>query len=183
MTLIHHLMMSLQPNDTKFKIYCHYAQVEGSYQSVTCNKGRRSQGEGGLWWVFLSKKGWGAVMSHPRRGGGPWWVTQRGVGDRDESSKRGVSQKRRGRLHQSQPRGGVGGQIMLMWGQSVNPSTDVQVIFSRFYWNSKWPPRINFNFLVGAKTKKIMVNCFLMLASHSYNMGMCKWFFKDATKI
>ena len=31
---------------------------------------------------------------------------QRGVGDRDESSKRGVSQ---GSLHQSQPRGGGGG--------------------------------------------------------------------------
>ena len=22
---------------------------------------------------------------------------------------------------------------------------DVQVTFSRFYWNSKWPPQINFN--------------------------------------
>ena len=35
------------------------------------------------------------------------------------------------------------------------PYGDVQVTFSRFYWNSKWPPRINFNVLVGAKTQKI----------------------------
>ena len=48
-------------------------------------------------------------MSHP---------FQRGVGDRDESSKKGVSQGRGGGLHQSQPRGGGGGQIMLMWGRS-----------------------------------------------------------------
>ena len=27
---------------------------------------------------------------------------------------------------------------------------NVQVTFSRFYWNSKWPPQINFNFFVGA---------------------------------
>ena len=63
MAPIHHSMMSLQPNDTKFKIYCHYAQGEGAYQSVTYNKGRGSQGVG-------------TVMSHP---------SQEGVGGRDQS--------------------------------------------------------------------------------------------------
>ena len=36
------------------------------------------------------------------------------------------------------------------------PYGDVQVTFSRFYWKSKWPPWINFNFLVGAGTQKII---------------------------
>ena len=40
-------------------------------------------------------------------------------------------------------------------------SMHVQVTFSRFYWNSKWPPRTNFNFFVGVKTQKnILVNSF-----------------------
>ena len=34
---------------------------------------------------------------------------------------------------------------------------DVQVIFLGFCWNSKWPPRITFNFFVGAKTQKLKV--------------------------
>ena len=61
--------------------------------------------------------------------------------------------------------------------------------FSRFYWNSKWPPQININFLGGVKTQKIcLVNFFFnfnitFLATWGWaNMGMCKWFFKDATK-
>ena len=38
---------------------------------------------------------------------------------------------------------------------------DVQVTFSRFYWNSKWPPQINFDFLGGVETQKIcLVNFF-----------------------
>ena len=41
-------------------------------------------------------------------------------------------------------------QILL----SHPPSYDVT--FSKFHWNSKWPPRINFNILVGAKTQKIV---------------------------
>ena len=136
MTLIHHPRMSHQPNATKYKICCHYAEMhnnilnhpikikhlaswrsfiirgwvilfrgggdplrtqgEGVYQSVTCTKGRGSQGEGGPWWVTLSKKGWGAVMGHPKRGGGTVM----------SHLKEGVSQ---GGLHQSQPRGGSGG--------------------------------------------------------------------------
>ena len=48
------------------------------------------------------------------------------------------------------------------------PYGDVQVTFSRFYWNSKRAPRINFNFLVGAKTQKISLFNFLeILTSHS----------------
>ena len=86
MTLIYHPRMSHQPNDPKYKICCHYAEMlinilnhpiknkafgvmtfiyhprmshyfqgegdplrtlgEGTYQSVTCNKGRGNQGEG-----------------------------------------------------------------------------------------------------------------------------------------
>ena len=68
------------------------------------------------------RRGGGTVLSHPKKG----WGGDRdespkeGWGDRDESSKRGVSQ---GGLHQSQSRGGGGGQIMLMWGQSPYPTT------------------------------------------------------------
>ena len=44
---------------------------------------------------------------------------------------------------------------------------DVQVNFSRFYLNSKWPPEINLNFLGGLKTKKkCSVNFFEILTSH-----------------
>ena len=64
------------------------------------------------------------------------------------------------------------------------PYGDVQVTFSRFYWNSKWPPRINFNFLVGAKTQKIsLVNFFKFYHHIPSNMCMCNWFFKDSTNI
>ena len=42
-------------------------------------------------------------------------------------------------------------QILL---SHFRPYGDVQVTFSRFYFNSKWPPRIKFNFLVGAKIQK-----------------------------
>ena len=39
---------------------------------------------------------------------------------------------------------------------------DVQVSFSKFYWNSKWPPQINLNFLGGVKTQKnCLVNFFI----------------------
>ena len=38
----------------------------------------------------------------------------------------------------------------------------------------------NFNFSVGAKTQKISLGNFFYIPS---NMCMCKWFFKDATKI
>ena len=55
----------------------------------------------------------------------------------------------------------VRGQLQkILWAQKLNvrnysnstmtpPYGDVQVTFSRFYWNSKWPPRINFNFFCG----------------------------------
>ena len=73
MTLIHHLMMSAQHNDTKFKIYCHYAQGEGAYQSVTCNKGRGDRDEspfprrvGGRDESPFTKRGGGTVISHPK---------------------------------------------------------------------------------------------------------------------
>ena len=42
------------------------------------------------------------------------------------------------------------------------PYGDVQVTFPRFYWNSKWPPRINFNFFVGAKTQNISLVIFFL---------------------
>ena len=35
---------------------------------------------------------------------------------------------------------------------------DVQVIFLRFYWNSKWPPWINFIFSCGCKNWKIEIS-------------------------
>ena len=48
------------------------------------------------------------------------------------------------------------------------PYGDVQVIFSRFYCNSKWPPRINFNFLWAQKLEKIsLVTFFEIVTSHS----------------
>ena len=57
--------------------------------------------------------------------------------------------------------------------------------FSRFYWNLKWPPQINFNFLGGRKnSKKLFVQCFF-----NFNitfLATCEYasdFFKDATKI
>ena len=61
-------------------------QGEGTYQSVTCTKGWGSQGKGGPWWVTLSKKGWGTVLSHP---------FQEGVWGRDESPEGGGQGKRR----------------------------------------------------------------------------------------
>ena len=80
MTLIHHSMMSLQPNDTKFKIYCHYSQGE----SVTCNKGRGSQGEGDRY------------ESHfPRRVGGRD-VIQKGRVRREERGAPPITAKGRG---------------------------------------------------------------------------------------
>ena len=62
----------------------------------------------GSWWVNLSKDGWGTVMSHPK----------------------GACLKGGGGLHQSQPRGGGGGQIMLMCRRSVNPSTNLSYTLS-----------------------------------------------------
>ena len=52
-------------------------------------------------------------------------------------------------------------EIILISLSHSPPYGDVQVTFSRFYWNSKWPPRISFNFLVGAKTQKISLVNFL----------------------
>ena len=61
---------------------------------------------------------------------------------------------------------------------------DVQVTFSRFYWNSKWPPQINFNFLGGVKTQKnCLVNFFLDFnITFLATWGCASDFFKDATK-
>ena len=57
------------------------------------------------------------------------------------------------------------------------------MIFSRFYWNSKWSPRINFNFFVGAKTQKISQKLFTFCNHIPYDMEMCRWFFKGFAKI
>ena len=46
--------------------------------------------------------------------------------------------------------------IQILLSHSL-PCGDVQGIFSSCYWNSKWLPRINFNFFVGAKTLKLKV--------------------------
>ena len=60
-------------------------------------------------------------------------------------------------------------------------------LFLRFYWNSKWPPQINFNFFLGGgvqKLKKLFGQFFLKFQYHiPSNMGRCKWFFKDITEI
>ena len=50
--------------------------------------------------------------------------------------------------------------IQILLSHSL-PYGDVQVTFLRFYWISKWPPQINYNILVGAKSQKIsLVNFF-----------------------
>ena len=70
-------------------------------------------------------------MSHPfQKGvGGRDESPEEGWGDRDESSKRG--DKGGGELHQSQPRGGGGGQIMLMCGRSGYLTTHIPSSYYR----------------------------------------------------
>ena len=69
----------------------------------------RTHGEGLRQWTGINPILVGRLLSKER------W------GDRDESFKVGVSQGRRGGIHQSQPRGGGGGvgQIMLLCSQST----------------------------------------------------------------
>ena len=73
-------------------------------------EGRESQGEGGPWWVTLSKKGWrGGRDESPKEGWGDRDETpfpKRGVGTVMSHSKGGC--KAGGGLHQSQLRGGGG---------------------------------------------------------------------------
>ena len=45
------------------------------------------------------------------------------------------------------------------------------VIFSRFYWNWKCTPRINFNFFLGAKTQKTQLEIIHISQSHSPRHG------------
>ena len=57
---------------------------------------------------------------------------------------------------------------------------DVQVTFSRFYWNSKWPPQINFNFFLGGgvkKLKNLKSKIMQILLSHSPRCGNVKVIF------
>ena len=58
-------------------------------------------------------------MSHPKRSGGTVM-----------SHPKRVCPKGGGGLHQSQPRGGGGGQIVLMWGRSAYPTTLAQYSIS-----------------------------------------------------
>ena len=68
-------------------------------------------------------------------------------------------------------------QILLLYSPRYG---DVQATFSMFYWNSKWPPRINF--FCGRKNKKN--GNFLKFQHHiPSNMGMCRWFFKVFTEL
>ena len=136
MTLIHHPRMSHQPNDTKYKICCHYAEmhinilnhpIKIKHLASWCSfiirgcvilfRGRGTpcgpKGRGCVPVCNMHQgkgepRGGGTVMSHPFQEGvgGRDESLKEGWGDRDESSKRGVSQ---GGLHQSQPRGGSGG--------------------------------------------------------------------------
>ena len=127
MTLIHHTRMSHQPNDTKYKICCHYAEMlinilnhpikikhessfsagggppadprGGAYQSVTSTKGRGNQGEGDR-----------DESPFSRRGGGPWWVTQSGVGGPWWVIQRGGTREEGGSTNQIQVEG-VGGRL------------------------------------------------------------------------
>ena len=60
---------------------------------------------------------------------------------------------------------------------------DVQGIFLRFYWNSKWPPWINFIFFCWRKNWKIEIS--YVVQSHyppSGNVHMMRMKFKMATK-
>ena len=109
MTLIHHQRMShpFQGEGDPLR-----TQGEGAYQSVTSSKERGSQGEGGTVMSHPFQEGWGAVMSHPKRGGGTVM-----------SHPKGACPKGGGGFHQLQPRGGGGGKIMLMWPQSAHYST------------------------------------------------------------
>ena len=75
----------------------------------------RTQGEGGPWWVTLSKKGWGDRDESPKKG----------VGDRDESPKEGCGGPwwiiQKGRVPRGAPpitiKGRGWGQIMLLRGK------------------------------------------------------------------
>ena len=77
MTPIHHPRMShpFQGEGDPLR-----TQGEGAYQSVTSTLGRGNQGEGGPWWVTLSKKEWEPWWVTQRGVGGPWWVTLSMVG-------------------------------------------------------------------------------------------------------
>ena len=69
--------------------------------------------------------------------------------------------------------------------QSHSPQYgDVQVILLRFCWNSKWSPRINFNFFGVTKTliKLIKLNLFKFYNHIPHDMEMCMSFFKVFTE-
>ena len=59
----------------------------------------------------------------------------------------------------STPKNFVGSKTLKFESEIIQIG-DVQVGFSRLYWNSKWPPRTNFNFSVGTKTQKISLVIF-----------------------
>ena len=60
---------------------------------------------------------------------------------------------------------------------------DVQVIFLRFCWNSKWPPRINFNIFEVEELKNLSRKLFQFYYHIPYDMEMCMWFFQGFTEI
>ena len=51
-------------------------------------------------------------------------------------------------------------EIMQILLSHPPPYGDVQVTFSRFYRNSKWPPGTNLNFLGAGKLKKLVWSIF-----------------------
>ena len=120
MTPIHHPRMSHPFQGEGDPLW---TQGEGAYQSVTSTKGRGSQGEGAVM-SHPFQEGVGAVMSHPKRGGGTVM----------SHPKRGDWGG--GGLHQSHPRGWVGGQIMLMCTQSPYTTTILlvsHIMLPQFY--------------------------------------------------
>ena len=103
-----------------------------------------------------------------------------------------------------------GSTAIFLWAQKIKSEIiqilqshsprygDVQVIFSRFCWRSKWPPRINFiswffKVLMQSKmaaTDQLHIFCGcknLKVQNYSkhipHNMEMCRWFFQDFTEI
>ena len=108
MTLIHHPRMSHQPNDTKYKICCHYAEMLNNILNHPIKIKHLASWRSLIirGWVILFRGGGPPVdprgggvpvcnkhqgEGEPRRGGAwwvtlskkggePWWVTQRGLG-------------------------------------------------------------------------------------------------------
>ena len=101
----------------------------------------------------------------------------------------GATENQNGR-HESNPFFFVGAKTLKFKVRNYSNATltfptiwRCSVDFLRFRWNSKWPPQINLNFLVGAKTLKLSQKFFKFYILIPHNMEMCRWFFKGFAEI